>query len=346
MQDVEGDPCEQLRRPPDSIMDRRTVIAIAASALLAAPLSAFPQRPTKVWHIGFLSGGARPADDALPAALQQALRDLGYVANKNVAYTGRWAEAQPERLPEMAAELVRLPVDLLLTSGAPAAQAAKDATSTIPIVFIAPGDAEGVGLITSMARPGGNITGITDLATELSAKRLEFLTQAVPSATHVAVIWNASDRAMTLRYREVEKAAGLLHITVHPLGVRRPEEIDNALATMTQVHPDAFFVVSDALTTINRQRILDFAASQHIPAMYEYGHYVRDGGLMSYGPSLDDEYRRAATYIDRILKGAQPGDLPVEQPTRYYFLFNRKTAERLDLAIPPQLQRRIDEVIQ
>ncbi|MBS0339087.1 MAG: ABC transporter substrate-binding protein [Proteobacteria bacterium] len=328
-------------------MDRRTAISVvAASALLAAPLRGFPQRPNKVWHIGFLSGAARPPDDALPAALRQAMLDLGYEAGKSVTYTGRWAEAKPERLPGMAAELVRLPVDLLLTQGAPAAQAAKDATSTIPIVFIAPGDAQGVGLVTSMARPGGNITGITDLATELSAKRLEFLTQAVPTATHVAVIWNASDRAMTLRYHEVEKAAGLLHITVHPLGVRRPEDIDDALATMTQVHPDAFFVVSDSLTTINRQRILDFAATQHIPAMYEYGHYVRDGGLMSYGPSLDDEYRRAATYIDRILKGARPGDLPVEQPTRYYFLFNRKTAERLDLAVPPQLLRRVDEVIQ
>jgi len=327
-------------------MDRRRVIFVFAAGLLAAPLSGFPQKPTKVWHIGYLAGGARPADDALPAALRQALLELGYVVDKNVRYTGRWAEAKPEQLPGMAAELVRLHVDLLLTQGAPAAQAAKDATSIIPIVLIAPGDAEGIGLIASMARPGGNITGLTDMATELSAKRLEFLTQAVPSATHVAVIWNVSDQAMTLRYREVEKAAEALRITIHPLGVRKPEDIDDALGAMTQVRPDAFFVVSDALTTINRKRILDFAAAQHIPAMYEYGHYVRDGGLMSYGPALDDEYRRAATYIDRILKGARPGDLPVEQPTRYYFLFNRKTAERLDLVIPPQLLLRADEVIQ
>jgi len=329
-----------------STMDRRTVMFVVGAGLLAATSTSFPQKAAKIWHIGFLSGGARPADDAMPAALRQALLELGYAVDKNVTYTGRWAEAKPEQLPGMAAELVRLQVDVLLTQGAPAAQAAKDATSTIPIVFIAPGDAEGVGLITSMARPGGNVTGITDMATELSAKRLEFLTQAVPSATHVAVIWNASDRAMTLRYREVEKAAGLLHITVHPLGVRKPEDIDDALSTMTRVRPDAFFVVSDALTTINRKRILDFAATQHIPAMYEYGHYVRDGGLMSYGPNIDDEYRRAANYIDRILKGAQPGDLPVEQPTRYYLLFNRKTAEKLDLAIPPQLLLRADEVIQ
>ncbi|SCK33645.1 putative ABC transport system substrate-binding protein [Variovorax sp. HW608] len=317
----------------------------AVGSLLAAPFDSSPQTPAKIWRIGFLSGGARPADDALPAALRQALQELGYVVDKNVTYTGRWAEAQFEQLPGMAADLVRLQVDLLLTVGAPAAQAAKDATSTIPIVFIAPGDAEGLGLITSMARPGGNVTGITDMATELSAKRLEFLTQAVPSATHVAILWNAGDRAMTLRYKEVEKAASLLHITVHPLGVHNPEEIDDALSTMTQVHPDACFVVSDSLTNLNRKQILDFVAAQHIPAMYEYGYYVRDGGLMSYGPNMDDMYRRAANYIDKILKGASPGDLPVEQPTRYYLLVNRKTAEKLDLTIPTQLLLRADEVI-
>jgi len=179
----------------------------------------------------------------------------------------------------------------------------------------------------------------------LSAKRLGLLKEAVPSATRVAVIWNADDRAMTLRYGEVERAAHVLHVTVQALGVRESDDIDAALSVMTRKRPDALFVVSDALTNINRKRILDFAATHHIPAMYEYSFYVRDGGLMSYGPTLDDMFRRAALYVDRILKGAKPGELPVEQPTRYYLLVNGNTAKTLDLTIPQPLLLRADEVI-
>jgi putative ABC transport system substrate-binding protein len=315
-------------------------------AAVVWPLVARAQKPAKVWRIGFLSGGPRPADGAPPAALRQALAELGYVDSKNVTYTARWAEANSERLPGFAAELVGLDVDLLLTIGAPAAEAAKKATATIPIVFVAPGDAADTGLVTNLARPGGNITGISDPATELSAKRLELLKEVVPSATRVAVIWNAKDRAMTLRYGEVEKAARVLHITVQPLSVREPDDIDAALSTMTRERPDALFLVSDALTNINRKRIIDFAATHHIPAMYEFAFYVRDGGLMSYGPNLDDMWGRAALYVDRILKGAKPGELAVEQPTRYYLLVNGNTAKTLDLTIPPPLLLRADEVIQ
>src|ERR1700674_1646288 len=203
------------------MMDRRTVILAVGGSLLAAPFASHAQKPAKVWRIGFLSGGPRPADGALPAALRQALAELGYVDSKNVTYTGRWAEAKSERLPGFAAELVGLDVDLLLTIGAPAAEAAKKATATIPIVFVAPGDAADTGLITNLARPGRIRTGFGDPATELSAKRLGLLKEAVPSATRVAVMWNANDRAMTLRYGEVEKAARVLHVTVEPLGVPR-----------------------------------------------------------------------------------------------------------------------------
>jgi putative tryptophan/tyrosine transport system substrate-binding protein len=317
-----------------------------AGSLLAAPFASHAQKPTKVWRIGFLSGGPHPADGVPPAALRQALEELGYVDGKNVTYTGRWAEAKKERLPGLAAELVGLEVDVLLTFGSPAAEAAKDATSTIPIVFIAPGDAAGTGLVTSLARPGRNITGIMDPATELSSKRLGLLKEAVPSATRVAIIWNANDRAMTLRYGEIERAARVLRVTVQPLGVRESDDIDGALSTMTRERPDALFLVSDALTNLNRKRILDFAATHHIPAMYEFSYYVRDGGLMSYGPNLDDMSRRAAIYLDRILKGAKPGELPVEQPTRYYLLVNLKTAKTLDLTIPQAVLLRADEVIQ
>ena len=327
-------------------MDRRKVILSLGSSLLAAPFASLAQKPAKVWRIGFLSNGARPADGAPPAAFRQALEELGYVDGKNVTYIGRWSETKFERLPGLAAELVGLPVDLLLTGGGPAAEAAKKATSTIPIVFVAPGDAAATGLVTSLARPGGNITGISDPATELSAKRLGLLKEFVPGATRVAVIWNANDRAMTLRYEEVERAAGVLHVSVEPLRVREPDDIDKALLTMTGERPDAVFLVSDALTNINRKRIIDFAATHHIPAMYEFGYYVRDGGLMSYGPIMDDMNRRVAIYVDRILKGAKPGDLPVEQPTRYYFIVNLKTAKTLNLPIPQSLLLRADEVIQ
>jgi len=328
------------------MLHRRTVILAVGGSLLAAPFASRAQKPAKVWRIGFLSGGPRPADGAPPAALRQALEELGYVDGKTVTYAGRWAEASSERLPGLAAELVDLNVDLLLTTGGPASEAAKKATSTIPIVFVAPGDAAATGLVASLARPGGNVTGISDPATELSAKRLGLLKEAVPSATRVAVIWNANDRAMTLRYGEVEKAARVLRVAVEPLGVRESDDIDVALSTMIRERPDAVFVVSDALTNINRKRILDFAAANHIPAMYEFAYYVRDGGLMSYGPNMDDMFRRAALYVDKILKGAKPGELPVEQPTRYYLLFNLKTAKTLDLTIPQPLLLRADDVIQ
>ena len=327
-------------------MDRRTVILVVGGSLLAAPFACYPQKPAKVWRIGLLSGGPRPADGAPPAALRQALEKLGYVDGKDVTFAGRWADANSERLPGFAAELVGLEVDLLLTIGAPAAEAAKKATSTIPIVFVGPGDAADTGLVKSLARPEANVTGISDPATELSAKRLELLKEAVPRATRVAVMWNADDRAMTLRYGKVEKAARDLHVTIEPLGVRNPGDIDAALATMSKERPDAVFLVSDALTNINRKRILDFAAAHHIPAMYEFGSYVKDGGLMSYGPSFDDIWGRAAIYVDKILKGAKPGELPVEQPTRYYFLVNLKTAKALGLTIPQSLLLRADEAIQ
>jgi len=192
----------------------------------------------------------------------------------------------------------------------------------------------------------GNITGITDQATELSAKRLELLKEAVPKASRIAVLWNADDRAMTLRYREIERAARILRVAVQPLGVREPDDFDVAFSAMTRDRPDALFLVTDALTTLNRKRILDFAAVHRIPAMYEFGFLVRDGGLMSYGADFDDIWRRAAVYVDRILKGAKPGELPVEQPTRYYLLVNVKTAKALGLTIPASLLLRADELIQ
>jgi len=327
-------------------MERRRVLLGIGGSLLAVPFTGRAQQPSKVWRIGFMTGTVRPADGLLPAAFRLAMQEAGYIADKNVTYVGRWAEMNTDRLPTIAAELAQLPVDVLVTFGGPAALAAKAATTTIPIVVVAPGDALGVGLVTSLARPDGNVTGITDPATELSAKRLGLLKEAIPNAARIAVIWNANDRAMTLRYDEVEKAARHLNVTVQPLAVRQADDIDKALSAMTRDRPDAFFVVSDSLTTGNRKRIVEFAAAQRLPAMYEFGIFVQDGGLMSYGPTLDEMYRRAATYVDRILKGAKPSGLPLEQPTGYFLLLNLKTAKALGLTIPSAVLLRADEVIQ
>ena len=325
---------------------RRNFIGVLAGGAFACLRDAKAQQSGKVWRIGFLAGGARPPDGAPPAALREALQGLGYVDGTNLSYVGRWAEGKGDRLPGLAVELVGLKADLIVTQGGPAAEAAREATSTIPIVIVGAGDAVDTGLIASLARPGGNVTGISEQATELSAKRLQLLKEAMPKALRIAVLWNADDRAMTLRYREIEKAARVLGVTIRPLGVREPDDFDVAFSAMTRERPDALFLVSDALTTLNRGRILEFATAHRVPAMYESGFLVREGGLMSYGSDLGDRFRRAAFYVDRILKGAKPAELPVEQPNRYYLLVNLKTAKALGLTIPQSLLLRADEVIQ
>ena len=328
------------------MMDRRSFVAGVALTLAAAPCTARAQHRGKTWRVGFLGGGARPPDGAPPLPLRQALTELGYVDQQNVVYLGRWAEARQDRLPALAAELVGLKVDVIVTTGGPASAAAKQATASIPIVLGNVGDADSIGLIDSLARPGGNVTGVTDQSVELSAKRLEVLKDAIPKAERIAVLWNADDRGMTLRYRNVEKAARELRVTVQPLGVREPDDFDAAFSAMMQHRPDALFLVTDALTLLNRKRVIDFALTHRIPAMYEFGSLVRDGGLMSYGADLDENLRRAATYVDRIFKGASPSTLPVQRPSRYYLTLNLKTAKALGLTFPPSMLLRADQVIE
>lgn len=327
-------------------MERRTFLSSIVGSLLAMPLAAQTQQAGKAWRIGYLAAGPRPPDGAPPAALRQALQELGYVDGQNVTYAGRWAEGRSERLPELAAELVASKIDVAVTLGWKTAAALKQASSAIPIVFVGAGDAAGTGLIASLSRPGGNVTGVSDQASELSAKRLELLKEVIPSAERVAVLWNADDQAMTLRYKEIERAARILRVTVQPLGVREPEDFEVAFSAMTRERPDALMLVTDSLTNLNRKRVLDFATQHGIPAMYEYGFLVRDGGLMSYGPDFDDLFRGASIYVNRILRGSKPSDLPVEQPTRYYLLVNLKTAKALGLTVPPSLLLRADEVVQ
>ena len=328
------------------MVDRRSFIAGVASALAAAPRIAGAQVRGRTWRVGFLSGGSRPPDGALPEGLRRGLTELGYVEGQNAVHVGRWAEARQDRLPALAAELVGLKVDVIVTAGGPASNAARQATASIPIVLGNVGDADSIGLIDSLARPGGNITGVTDQSVGLSAKRLEVLKDAIPKAERIAVLWNADDRGMTLRYRSVEKAAQALRVTVQPLGVREPDDFDAAFSAMTQHRPDALFLVTDALTLLNRKRVIEFALTHRIPAMYEFSTLVRDGGLMSYGADFNENYRRAATYVDRIFRGAAPGALPVERPSRYYLTINLKTAKALGLTFPPSLLVRADEVIE
>jgi putative ABC transport system substrate-binding protein len=327
-------------------MDRRRFLLTSLAGALAAPFAAGAQQAARIWKIGYFAPGAQPPDRLPPAALREGLQALGYIEGKNITFISRWAEAKGDRMLRLAEEIVRSNVDLIVTLGGPPSEAAKAATSTVPIVMTAAGDAVGIGLVTSLARPGGNVTGITDVAATLSAKRLELLKEILPTASRIAILWNAGDRGMTLRYQELERGANLLRVTVQALGVREPDDFDSAFAAMVRARPDALLLVADALTNLNRRRVLEFAAAHRIPAIYELDFLVRDGGLMSYGLKLEDTFRRAAFYVDRILKGAKPGDIPVEQPTRYYLFINLKTAKTLGLTIPPSVLLRADQVIE
>jgi putative ABC transport system substrate-binding protein len=316
--DVVGPPLEAVTPPPR----------------LTPPGTA--QRPAKVSRIGVLAPGCPPPSPTLDTFLQ-GLRDLGYVDGQTVAIEWRYSEGKAERFPDLAAELARLQVDLIVAVSTPAALAAKQVTSTIPIVMVYVADPIGTGLVTSLGRPGGNLTGVSDMATDLSAKRLELLKEAVPTLSRVAVLWNAADPGMVLRFREIETAARTLGLTLQSLEVRGPDEFERAFTAITQERPDGLFVVAEVLTLTHRCRVLDFAAKNRLPTMYEFGVFARDGGFMAYGPKLTDSFQRGAYYVDKIVKGTKPADLPVEQPMNFELVINHKTAEALGLTIPPHL---------
>lgn len=328
------------------MMDRRNFARLAAMTVCSASLAAAAQSTARVWRIGYLNGGVRPTDGAPPLALRRALQALGFSEGKDFMYESRWGEIHNDRLPVLANELVALKVDVVVTSGGPAAAAAKAASVSTPIVVINAGDVVETGLVSSLAHPGGNVTGVNDPAAVLSSKRLEMLKELLPGMKQAAVLWNTDDHAMTLRYRAVERAAQLLRVNILPLGVREPDDFNAALAAIGRLRPDALMMVSDSLTTQNRQRVVDYAAAQRIPAMYEFAISVQGGGLMSYGTDAAESFRIAAEYVHKILKGAKPGDLPVEQPNRYVLVINLKTAKTLGLTVPQSLLLRADEVIQ
>ena len=325
-------------------MERRLILLSSTGALL--PWAALAQKADKVWRIGWLQGLVPPPDGLPPEPLRKALANLGYIEGNNVIYTGRWAGGDMARLPALAAELVQSGVDVIAVTGWSASKALKDATSTIPVVIVGAGDAVAAGLVSSLSKPGGNLTGLTDMSVELSAKRMELLKETFPKVSRIAVLWNVGDLGMTLRFQEIERAAKALGVTVQAVGVRSPADFDAAFAAMGRNKPDALFMVSDMLTTTNRKRVIDFAEARRIPAMFEFSRVVQDGGLMSYGPDQEEGLGRMAYYIDRILKGAKPADLPMEQPTRIYFYLNQKTARSMGVKIPDAILMRTDKVIE
>ncbi len=327
---------------------RKLMLGLTACGILAGPRLTWAQAaPRRVFKVAVLASGSHTPDGQPSKPLRDALQELGYVAGGNLEFDTRFAEGRLERLPALAAELVAGKPDAIVTLGGLATLAAKRATGTIPIVMaVAAGDAVQTELIASLAHPGGNVTGMSDELQQLSAKRLQLLKEAAPKAAAIAVLWNADDRGMTLRYRGIDKAARLLKVDVLPVSVRAPGDFAAAFERMRAVRLDALFLVSDALTTTNRKQVLEFAAARRMPAMYEYEYYVRDGGLMSYGPSNEDGLRRAASFLDRIFKGAKPSELPAEQPTRQYLALNLKSAAAIGLALPPSLVASADIVLE
>jgi putative ABC transport system substrate-binding protein len=328
-------------------MDRRDTV-LALLALGAAPLAAEAQQAAKIARIGYLA--TNPAiSPHLREAFLQGLRDLGYVEGRNLVIEYRDAEGKVERLPALAAELVALKVDVIVALGTLAALAAKQATRTLPIVFSPAGDPVGSGLVTSLARPGGNVTGLSAFAPELVGKRLELLKQAVPGVSRVAVLWQPGafgERVEMDTLKRVEVAARDLGVPLQFVEARGPADFDRAFSDMTRARAGALTVLASNMFNSERRRLVELAAEKRLPALYSARELVDAGGLMSYGANLAELNRRAAAYVDRILKGAKPADLPVEQPTKFELIINLKTANALGLTIPQSVLARADEVIQ
>jgi ABC-type uncharacterized transport system substrate-binding protein len=321
-------------------MKRREFIILLGGSAALWPLAAHPQ---KLFKIGVLDTGLG-ANFTVPFVRK--LVELGYVEGKNVVIERRSAEGNAELLADLAADLVRQQVDVIVTAGTPAGFAAKKATSTIPIVLAANSDPVGVGLVASLARPGGNATGNSLMAPDLSAKRLEILHALAPEISRIAILWDSSNPGMAERVRETKIAADQSHVLLHTVGPRNLNELDAAFADLLNARPDALLVTAEAFTRQHLVRILDFANNNKIPAMFEDSSYVVAGGLISYGPDYQDVFRKAAVFVDKILKGAKPADLPIEQPTKFELVINLKTAKAIGLSVPPTLLITADKVVE
>jgi|SRR5450631_1834784 putative ABC transport system substrate-binding protein len=324
-------------------MDRRTFVNTAL-LVMAFPANAQPAK--KVPRIGVLHAVSADSASQTAAAFTQGLRERGYVEGQNVVVERRFADGRAERISEIGAELVRLKVDIIVTTTDVAIATVKQQTQTIPIVMASSTDPVGTGFVASLAHPGGNVTGLTSISPELSAKRLELMKEAVPGLLRVAIMWNPDVRGAVLDYKETQNAARSLQVQLQPVEVSRADDFDRAFSALTTGRAEALIVVGSAFAFTNRSQIASLALKNRLPTMFGVRENVDDGGLISYGPNVAELWRRAATYVDKILKGAKPGDLPIEQPTKFELIINLKTAKALGLTLSPSLLRRADEVIQ
>jgi putative ABC transport system substrate-binding protein len=326
-------------------MSGSIVVWLLTTVLLGA-VAVEAQQPTKIPRIGYLTGATPEGQTVRIEAFRQGLREFGYVEGNNIIIEYRYAELKPERRSALAAEQVRLKVDVIVTSGVILTRAAKDATVSIPIVMSQVGDPIGSGLVASLARPGANITGLSNLAPEISGKQLEILKEIIPKLSRVALFeTSATNPANAQQLREIERAAGAFKVQLQRLAVLSPKDIETAFRGATKGQADAVLVQQGSIFNSHRTQIVKLAVKSRLPAIYSHSQYVIDGGLMTYGPSLSDLDRRAATYVDKILKGRKPADLPVEQPTKFEFIINLKAAKQIGLTIPPNVLARADKVI-
>ena len=316
-----------------------------SALLLALSVSAQAQQPQKIPRLGYLSYGSVEIDKSLLAALQQGLRELGYLEGKNIVIEQRYAEGQSDKLPELVAEFVRVKADVIVVTGDPAAHAAKKATRAIPIVIVTSPDPVGTGLIESLAHPGGNVTGLSDFHGGVVTKRLELLKDVAPLASRIAVLLNPANPSNPIQLKDIQAAAPAFRVTLISLEVKGPDDLDPAFKMVVKERPGALLVLGDRLFATNQTQIIELAVKNRLPAIYSQGLYVEAGGLMSYGANFTDQYRRAAIYVDKILKGAKPADLPVEQPKKFEFVINLKAAKQIGLTIPPNVLARADKVI-
>jgi putative tryptophan/tyrosine transport system substrate-binding protein len=325
-------------------MKTKLIVCLLAAISLNTASFAQAQPAKKMSSIGFLVPGTHSSYAARIDAFRQGLREAGYVEEQSISIEYRYADGKLDRLPELVTELIKLKVDAIVTGDTPAVQAAKNATRTIPIVMGNVADPVAVGIVMSLARPGGNITGLTTLAPELDGKRLELLKEMLPKLTRVVFIWDPTNSAMKTRLKEVQSAAQALEMALQSLEVRNPKELESAFEAMMRERPSVL-MVPNTIVIAHGKQIVDFAAKNRLPLIYDTREFAEVSGLMSYGPSFPDLWLRAATYVDKILKGAKPADLPVEQPTKFELLINLKTAKAIGLTIPPHVLARADRVI-
>jgi putative ABC transport system substrate-binding protein len=326
-------------------MRKKIFVWLLAVFLLTTAPPADAQTAKKVPRVGVLAGGSAVSDAARIGALRQGLRELGYVEGKNIILESRYADGKLDRLSELAAELVRLKVDIIVTAGPSATRLTKQATTTIPVVMAQDSDPVGSGFVASLARPGGNITGLSRLTPELSGKQLELLKEIVPSLSRLAVFGNSTQPGNTQSLNEVELAARPLRVQVQYLDISGPKDIETAFRAASKGRAQAVLVLSSPVLFSQRTQVIDLAAKSRLPAIYYALEFAEGGGLMTYGPSITDLFRRAATYVDKILKGAKPADIPVEQPKKFELIINLKTAKQIGLTIPPNVLARADRVI-